>query len=505
MKYILYCRKSSESEDRQVMSLDAQEVELTNLAKRNGVTIVKVLRESKSAKEPGRPLFAEMLKLIGQGKADGILCWKLDRLARNPVDGGSISWMLQQNQIHNIKTHERDYFPSDNVLLMSVEFGMSNQYVRDLSENVKRGNREKLRRGEWPNKAPFGYLNDRNTKSIIVDPVRGKAVQRIFELYIEGHMSYGAVADVLYKEGLRTQTGGKVLKSHVARVLNDSFYFGLMRRGGDYFKGNHPPLISKEIFEKAQVIRTGMARPKEQTLTFAYRGLMTCAECNCMLTASRKKSRYDYYYCTNGKSVCNQHLKYLNETETNKLFLQALEEIHFDEEIIEIMYQGARQMLQNGQENVESRILDIEHEIELVALRERKLLHIFTSDLIQENLYVEQAQKLKQERDSLESSKRNLISKDTDPYATLELVKSVFLKANKALFAFKTAEPQEKSEMVKDLLWNLGVKDKNAAYFKFKSPYDAIAKAPKNGDLTTLLPVRDSNPNNILQRDVSYH
>jgi len=95
-----------------------------------------------------------MMEIISKGQADGIICWKLDHLARNPVDGGSISWLLQTSQIKHIKTAERDYLPTDNVLMMSVEFGMSNQYIRDLSANVKRGNRKKLRRGEWPNYAP---------------------------------------------------------------------------------------------------------------------------------------------------------------------------------------------------------------------------------------------------------------------------------------------------------------------------------------------------------------
>ena len=203
MKAILYCRKSSESEDRQVMSLDAQENELKRIAERDGIEIVKVYRESMSAKAPGRPLFAEMLDLISKGKADAILCWKLDRLARNPVDGGSISWALQKNQIKLIKTHERDYLPSDNVLLMYVELGMSNQYVRDLSENVKRGNREKLRRGEWPNRAPYGYKNDKNTKTLVVVRSQAEKVRQTFELYATGKYS---VTDLARKLNLGRST-----------------------------------------------------------------------------------------------------------------------------------------------------------------------------------------------------------------------------------------------------------------------------------------------------------
>lgn len=165
MKYILYCRKSTDTEDRQVLSLESQENEMIQLAQRENLEIVSTLRESRSAKEPDRPLFNEMLRMIKDGEADAILCWKIDRLTRNPVDGGQIQWLLQKGLIQEIRTFERTYLPSDNVMMMNIEQAMANQYIRDLSTNVKRGNRAKLERGEWPNHAPFGYVNDKATKT----------------------------------------------------------------------------------------------------------------------------------------------------------------------------------------------------------------------------------------------------------------------------------------------------------------------------------------------------
>ena len=146
MEYVIYCRKSTESEDRQMLSFDSQEKELLALAEKVGLNIVKVFRESKSAKEPGRPVFNEMIKMISSGKAEAILCWKIDRLTRNPVDGGQIQWLLQNNKIKCIQTFEKNFLPSDNVLLMSIEQGMASQYIRDLSVNVKRGNRAKMKK-----------------------------------------------------------------------------------------------------------------------------------------------------------------------------------------------------------------------------------------------------------------------------------------------------------------------------------------------------------------------
>ena len=137
LKYFIHCRKSSEDEDRQILSIDGQLSELHRMAAANGLNIVDVLSESKSAKEPGREVFNEMLHRIQIGEANAILTWKLDRLARNFDDGGKIIGMLQRGVIQEIRTFERVYLPSDNVLLIAMEFGMANQYVRDLSLNIR--------------------------------------------------------------------------------------------------------------------------------------------------------------------------------------------------------------------------------------------------------------------------------------------------------------------------------------------------------------------------------
>src|SRR5579862_9647800 len=126
LKHFIYARKSTEDEDRQILSIDAQLSELRNISVQESRTVLTILTESKSAKDPGREVFNDMIRRIEKGEANAILTWKLDRLARNFEDGGRIIGLLQRGVIQQIRTFERTYLPSDNVLMMAVEFGMAN-------------------------------------------------------------------------------------------------------------------------------------------------------------------------------------------------------------------------------------------------------------------------------------------------------------------------------------------------------------------------------------------
>src|SRR3989344_1257678 len=130
MRYFLYARKSTDDEDKQILSIEAQLSELRALAQRVGLEVMEEFVENQSAKKPDRPIFNEMLKRIQLGEAQGIVCWKIDRLARNPVDGGQVQWLLQEGVIRHIQTHDRSHYPNDNVLMMSVELGMATEYIR---------------------------------------------------------------------------------------------------------------------------------------------------------------------------------------------------------------------------------------------------------------------------------------------------------------------------------------------------------------------------------------
>jgi len=323
IKYFLYARKSSEAEDRQVASIDSQIDELNKVAENDGLVVIEILSESQSAKAPGRPVFNKMIERIHKGEAQGILCWKLDRLARNPVDGGSINWMLQEGIIKHIKTYERNYYPTDNVLMMSVEFGMANQFIRDLSQNTKRGLRAKADRGWLPAYATLGYIHNplkkKGEKEIIKDPERFDLVKKMFDLMLTGNYHPPKVWEIATNEwGLIGKSGKKVARGTIYRIFSDPFYYGAFEyphKSGNWYQGRHEPMITKKQYDRIQEIigRGNQSHPIKHS--FQFRGLIRCGGCGAMITAEEKWKKqkngnvhhYIYYHCTRRKDPnCHQ-------------------------------------------------------------------------------------------------------------------------------------------------------------------------------------------------------
>ena len=492
MNYVIYCRKSTDTEDKQVLSIDAQERELSELAQKENLSVVKIFKESKSAKDQGRPVFAEMIEYIKQNKAQGIITWKIDRLARNLVDGGTIIDLLQRSTIHVIRTHDRTCIPSDNVLMLAVEFGMANQFVRDLSANVKRGYRQKFARGEWPHHPPIGYKNNKATKLIDVDEEKSKYIVRAYELYTKGSYSLKDIANILKHEGLHTESGKKVHCGQIQRILQNPFYTGVMVKDEKYYLGKHTPLISKSLFDQAQEIANGKSRSRPKRHFFPLRGFMHCASCDCLLTASLKKGHH-YYYCTNGKGVCEQHKTYMRESYLYPLFGALFDELHFDEEIVEIMYQAACEKARSRSSYNADVLVTLQKSLESLKTREEKLLDTHLADQIPQSLYEAKILQISNERIALEQQIK-IASQAGNISTTLEPIKNVFLQASRAKKEFMEATDEQKRKILENLLWNLSVKDRNIHTYQFKSPFGVIAKTPKTGDLLLLGAYRESNP-----------
>ncbi len=306
-KYYLYARKSTDVEDKQVLSIEAQLVELREYAKRESLHITAEFVEKKSAKTTGRPVFGKLLAEI-EKNGGNILAWHPDRLARNSVDGGRIIYLLDSGQLGTLK------FPSfwfentsQGKFMLSIAFGQSKYYVDNLSENTKRGLRQKVRRGERPGLAPVGYINDVRTKTVVVDKRRSPIVIEAFALYAKGDQRLEDIAAFLASKGILTKSGKHFPKDKIKRMLTNPFYYGYFRYFGEIHEGKHKAIISKKLFDEVQATLAKRGRPqKGATAPQIFCGLLRCATCSLAITAEKKVKHqkngniheYIYYRCT---------------------------------------------------------------------------------------------------------------------------------------------------------------------------------------------------------------
>ncbi|MHB0978140.1 MAG: recombinase family protein [Minisyncoccota bacterium] len=310
MKYFIYCRKSTDAEERQVLSIESQLSEATKLvAGTHGLEVVKIYEEAQSARKPGRPIFDEMLQRIEKGHAEGIISWHPDRLARNSVDGGRIIHLLDTGSLKDLRfaSHTFENNPQGK-LMLSMLFGFSKYYVDSLAENVRRGNRTKAEKGWRPSKPPLGYITDQATRTAIPDPERFDLVQQIFQLMLTGAYPPRRLLEKATNEwGLRSRRrpkgGGTPLHlSSIYAMLKNPFYAGVFRWEGTIHKGKHQAMIGLAEFEKIQALLGRSTSPRPQHRVFAFTGAIRCGACGLAVTAEHKRNRYGYqyiyYHCT---------------------------------------------------------------------------------------------------------------------------------------------------------------------------------------------------------------
>ena len=310
-KFFIYTRKSTDTEDRQVRSISDQLAELKELAVKEQIEVVDIFVEKQTAKIPGRPVFNEMLLRVEQGEASRILAWPPDRLARNSVDGGKIIYLLDTEKITELKfpTFWCDPTPQGKFML-SIAFSQSKYYIDNLSENIKRGHRNKVKDGIWPQMSPIGYVNVKGG-GIIPNEDLAPLIKKTFEAYATGNFTLRQVREKFNALGLKGKSDGELAVSNYQTILRNPIYCGLMRYNGEIHEGKHEPIISKKLFDKCQEVMIRKSKPHPKGLkTYLYRGFFRCGECSCFITTETQKG-HNYLRCTKRKNPCEQ--KYVRE------------------------------------------------------------------------------------------------------------------------------------------------------------------------------------------------
>ena len=453
MEYFIYARKSTDEEDRQVLSIEAQITELKEFALKEGLEVTSEFIESKTAKVPGRPIFNQMIAKIEKGGPFGILSWHPDRLARNSVDGGKIIYLVDTGKIASLKfpTFWFDITPQGKFML-NIAFGQSKYYIDSLSENVKRGLRQKLRKGDYPAFAPIGYLNELRHHTIIKDPQRAEAVKKIFHLYSTGKYTFEDLQKLSFPMGLTGQRKGKAITlSKVQTLLKNPFYYGLFRFKGELYKGNHEPIISRRLFEKVQRVMQERGKPQKKSLKpYAFRGVFRCGECSRRITAETKVKpsgkSYTYYRCTKKNIICAQ--KYIGEQnlieQLNKLF----QKVALSEELKDIFLKRWENDFKNLSTVANTSAQNLKADLEKIETKLNRLLDAYLDQSLSREEYAAKKQKMLNRKIEIDEDIENFGRKGN---VRLGLFKEWILEAFQANFIAESENLEGKRNFLKKI------------------------------------------------------
>lgn len=336
IQYCLYARKSSESDERQAMSIDSQIKEMQAISQKERILVKEVRFESHSTKQSGeRPVFKALIADIMLGKFNGILTWHPDRLSRNAGDLGILVDLMDQGKLKAIKTYSQLFqnTPNDKFLLM-ILCSQAKLENDNKGVNVKRGIKTKCEMGWRPSGAPMGYMNRAfgGIKDIIVDPERAPIIKEAFERVANLHQSGRIIKAWMDSRNFRTKTNKPITLSMVYQFLRNPFYYGYFEfplKSNKWYKGAHAPLIDKDLFDKVQKQLYDPRRRSYIGKQFAFKGLFTCYSCGSGICGEEKlrklanggKRKHIYYHCTRSKDrKCTE--PYISEKDLIKLLLK---------------------------------------------------------------------------------------------------------------------------------------------------------------------------------------
>jgi site-specific DNA recombinase len=442
--------------------------EAKKIAQREWLEIVDIIRESKSAKDPGRPGFNKMMSLINKWKVDCIITWKLNRLARNPIDEGSIKWSLQNGLIRSIYTQGETFRTGDNVLIMGMHFGMSTQYIIELKADSARWVKQKMRQWGVCHKAPIWYLNDIATKSIKIDPKKSKWVKKMFELRAQGH-AYKTISQKLYEIWITRDNNTAFPPTTIETLLKNQFYIWVVTRAWEQYKWSYDRFISISLFEKAQNIWKGF-HTKWNTAKEYY--LKWIVKDKNWLAMSWYTTKGNIYYKTSShnpltinlsqKKIFTHYEKLLEDFSLNPWYLKLNQGI-----VLEI--------LKKQKPKDESSLEQINFQIRRVEERQKELLNLRLDGELDKESFLERKNDFVRQIATLEEQRNELWKEDIE-----EKLKTMFELSKNLYETYKETDEQWKSVFLQNIMVELLVKNKKELSYGENSMYSCLKMLQKH-------------------------
>ena len=462
-KAVIYARVSSREQEKVGYSLSAQIKLLQDYAYKNNLEIVNVFKEAETAKQVGRKQFGEMITYLKKNlDVQNLLAEKTDRLQRNLNDYLTLR-DLNNVAIHLVKEGEiitkKD--SSNQKFQQWLKVLMVQQYIDNLSEEVKKGQTEKAKEGIYPSTAPLGYLNADNgngKRIIIIDTLRAPYVKKAFEMYASGTYSELDICNKLYSEGLRSKKGCKVSVKTFERMLKNIFYLGKFEYSG-YICENaqHDAIIDEETFAIVQKRLNRIPKAKSHKLQFPYQGLIRCSICGSILSPELKKGKFIYYHCNDyHKNGCKRK-SYINQSKIDNIVATILKSLQISPKLLKDVQNTIKEIHMAKNSYQEHTMNEISSQLNKLTLRLEQLYQDKCDNKIDDEFWTHMNKKYSLEKAELIHQMKRINKADEDFSKLSEMLLKFCSNAHK-LYLGGTAD--EKRYIASTIVSNLSYHDK---------------------------------------------
>ena len=480
-KAVSYARVSSVEQEKEGFSIPAQQDLLRDFAEKNNIKIVKEFSEAETAKDVGRHKFKEMLQYLKKNKdITTILVEKTDRLYRNFTDyveldvdkTGYTVCLVKEGTVLTANS------PSHEKLVHGLKVLLSKNFIDNLREETQKGRLKKVQEGYFISYVPYGYKK-LNKKDTVINPQTSKFVKRAFELYAEGNISLKNLAKKLYDEGfIYTPSHPKISTGHLGKMLQNECYIGFIRHRGKLYKGKHPSIVSKQLFQKAQRAFKKDGKPDTRCgHTFLYKGMMKCAECGCAITSEIKKNKWIYYHCTgNSPQPCSQKKQYIKQEEIDLQVDEAIKRVVIDEKLADYINSLLEESYKDMQIDTQDKHDYYVTEIKKMNTRKDKLLDMYMDGDISKDVWAKKTQEIDTQKALLENQLKSM-KQSSEQF--IDNGKNIIECSRQAYNLYKQQTVEEKRRLLNVMFDSITVENRTVKY-TYKKPFCYFAKCDLN-------------------------
>ena len=462
-KAIILARVSTEDQLNEGLSIPAQLEKARLYAQKKGLEILSEYQFDESSLKDHRIKFNEVIEEIKKSNKVILIVETIDRLQRSFKESVLLDDFRRQGklEIHFLRENLVIHKDSNSSEIQRWDLGvfLAKSYVLQISDNVRRSIEHKLHNGEWPGKAPYGYVNkpkEDGKNWIYPDSWQSKIVKKIFEWYATEAYSL----DIIRQE-LKNTFNLSFHKGKIDHIMNNPFYYGEMRYDGKIYPHRYTPIISRDLFCRVQQIKKQHNKKhfKFAGLPYLYRGIIKCSHCGCMFTPEKKKGKYVYYHCT--EYYGKHKTSWIREEKLTEQFAQIFKGLQIPKEVAEGIAKTLRESHQGKIEYHTSLLSDLQKENQKYEKRIENMYEDYLDGRITQNMYDRKYQEYRVKQEEINRKINSLQKADHEYYITASYILSL---ANRAYDLFLSSEPMVKRQLLKLLLQNCEIDNGSLRY-----------------------------------------